>query len=351
MKKLFIATLFLLTAIGPAALAAPVSDDLIKSLVRCSGPSTIQRQPLSWKMPAGVSAQVITIGSESAYCAAQYAAVTFPSGRFYLGTPWPLSDVAGSREEKLKKFAWERLRSTVSATIDTKTKPVDGFSKVRVTQKTEFGDLVTDGWIDGAGLIYLPGEIYAPGTDVAKARTQRLQNALASSPSAGTLTAAVTLVEFSDFQCPSCRNASAFMKPILAKYGSKIRYVRVDYPLMQAHPWAFPAALSGRAIYKQNPAAFWKFKEWVYDNQAELSNFTLEDFARNFVKDNGLNVAQYDKDMASPELRKQIFAGMAAGNAVDVSGTPTFLVNGVAIDPGRDGSAMQRFIAQKLGAK
>jgi protein-disulfide isomerase len=165
------------------------------------------------------------------------------------------------------------------------------------------------------------------------------------------MTAAVTLVEFSDFQCPSCKHANSYMKKVLQKYGSKVRYLRVDFPIMSHHPWAFGASAAARAIYRQSPQAFWKFKDWVYENQDSLSTFTLDEFAVNFVKDNGLDVARYDRDLISTEVRGQVLSGISLAHDVDVAATPTFMVNGVFVDPGQNGSAMDAYLAQKLAGK
>jgi protein-disulfide isomerase len=141
------------------------------------------------------------------------------------------------------------------------------------------------------------------------------------------------------------------MKNVLRKYGDKIRYVRVDFPIMSHHPWAFGASAAARAIYRQNPDLFWKFKDWVYENQDSLSTFTLDEFAVNFVKDHGLDVARYDKDLSSAEVRNQVLSNVSLAHAVDVGATPTFMVNGVFVDPGQNGAAIDAYIGQKLAGK
>ena len=335
---------------APAAKPAPagVTDDLIKSLTRCSVPISISRQPLDWRMPQGVKAEVILVQSDSAFCANQMAAITLPSGRFFLGGPWPLADVPGTREEKIKTFAWTRMKETVVPKIDAQK--IDGFQKVTLTHKTEYGNMTSEGWIDSAGLIFLSGDLFQPGVDIPKQRAAAIQK-VSGTPSTGPLTAAVTLVEFSDFQCPSCRAGNSYMKQILRKYGDKIRYVRVDFPIMSHHPWAFGAAAAGRAIYRLSPEAFWKFKDWVYENQDSLSTFTLDEFAVNFVKDNGLDVARYDKDLNSAEVKSQILSNVGLAHDIDVGATPTYMVNGVFIDPGQNGQAIDSYLAQKLAGK
>ncbi len=321
-----------------------VSDNLVRSLTRCSVDLTISRTPWEVRLPTGIKAEVISIESASPYCGGQHAALTMPSGRYFLGSPWLLTSYSGSREEKLKAFGWERMRASVSAIIDPKKKE-EGFHHVRMSQKTEYGDVVTEGWIDPAGMIFLPGGFHKPADELSKLRHDAVKDLFATSPSSGPADANVTLVEFSDFQCPSCKVSSTYLAPILAKYQEKVRYVRVDYPLMSHHPWAFAAAAAGRAIYRQNPEAFWKFKDWVYENQADLTIFTLDDFASNFVKDHELDGERYGRDVISPALRSEILSGVAVASTIQVSATPSFLVNGVMVDPGRDGAALDSYLA------
>ena len=327
--------------------ASAVSDAVVRSLTHCSVAATISREPWDIRLPAGIKAEVISIESESPYCGGQHAALSMPSGRYFLGAPWLLSGYQGTREEKLKAFGWERLHGTYVATIDPKTSE-EGFHKVTLAQRTEYGDVVTSGWIDPAGTIYLPGSFHKPADDLARGRLDAISRLFAVSPSIGPADAKVTLVEFSDFQCPSCKSSNSYVKSILSKYDGRIRYVRIDFPLMSHHPWAFAAAASGRAIYKQDPAAFWKYKDWVYTNQAELSIFSLEDHSSNFVKDHDLNAERYARDVVSPAVRSEILAGMAAASTIRIAATPSFVVNGVIVDPGRDGAALQAYLATLL---
>lgn len=348
--KRFLAILTFSAAAASATFAqsgSAVSDSVVRSLTHCSTAATISREPWDIRLPSGIKAEVITVESDSPYCGGQHAALSMPSGRYYLGAPWLLNAYQGTREEKLKAFGWERLHGTYAATIDPKTTE-EGFHKVRLAQKTEYGEVVTSGWIDPAGTIYLPGSFHKPSDDLARMRLDAMKNLFAVSPSLGPADAKVTLVEFSDFQCPSCKASSSYVKSILSKYDGRIRYVRIDLPLMSHHPWAFAAAASGRAIHKQDPAAFWKYKDWVYDNQAELSIFSLEDHSANFVADHDLDAKRYAREVVSPELRSEILAGMAAASTIRVAATPSFVVNGVIVDPGRDGAALDAYLATLL---
>ena len=334
---------------APATRSTKVPDEVFRKMTLCSAPVKISREPLKQALPAGLRAEVIRLESDSYYCANQYVAIVAPSGRFYVGGPWFLDGLKGTREEKIKAFAWSQMKQSYSATVDSRIS--DGLNHVVLSQRTDYGVIKTEGWIDQAGTIFIPGDFNAPGADLTSLRLTRMNRVLEHSPTRGPSMARVSLVEFSDFQCPSCRASAAYMKPVLQKYKDRIRYVRVDMPLISHHPWAFPAAIAGRAIYRQNPDAFWKFKDWVYENQSELTLFTLDDFAMNFVKDHSLDVGRYKTDVSSPEVRNQLLNSVGTASAIGISGTPSFMVNGVMLDPGADGKAIDQYLAAQLQGK
>ena len=80
----------------------------------------------------------------------------------------------------------------------------------------------------------------------------------------------MTLVEFSDFECPVCRSLHDVLRSLLPTY-PQVRVVFKDFPLETLHPWARTAALAGRCAYQQKPEAFWKVYDSIYDNQEIIS--------------------------------------------------------------------------------
>jgi protein-disulfide isomerase len=219
---------------------------------------------------------------------------------------------------------------------------------VKLLETTERGKIPFEGEIDPAGTVFFMGNFFTLNSDFRTARLKVFEPFVADSPSRGASKAEVTVIEFSDFECPSCQKAAGFLKPILDKYGDKIRYVRYDLPLINMHPWAFSAAMAGRAIYRQKAEAFWDYKEQIYANQEKLSAFTIDDFARHFAQDHDLDLKKYDADVASPDLQACILSGAGVAFSNDVRATPTYLVNGVSVDPGTDGKALEAYVAELL---
>jgi protein-disulfide isomerase len=154
-------------------------------------------------------------------------------------------------------------------------------------------------------------------------------------PSLGDSKAPVTLVEFSDFQCPVCRSLHDVLRGMLPNY-PQVRVVFKDFPLESLHPWARTAALAGRCAYEQNPSAFWKLYDLIYDQQELISASNAWTKMTDFAGQTGLNADAFRACMASPEAAAAVDASKANGQRLEVGSTPTVFVNGrrmVGADP------------------
>ena len=97
-------------------------------------------------------------------------------------------------------------------------------------------------------------------------------------PSFGSPNAPLTLVLFSDFQCPLCREEAKSLRENLPKsFPNDVRVFFKDMPLEAIHPWAKPAAMAGRCVYREKPAAFWSYHDWMYEHQSEINAENLSD--------------------------------------------------------------------------
>jgi protein-disulfide isomerase len=143
-------------------------------------------------------------------------------------------------------------------------------------------------------------------------------------PFRGKASAPVTLVEFSDFQCPYCARATPALKEIESAYPNDVRIVWKHFPLT-FHPNAMPAALAAEAAREQGGAAkFWAMHDKLFGAQAALSPETYARYAHEL----GLDMARFQRDMASPKLRARVEEDAQLAQKMGVNGTPTFLVNG-----------------------
>lgn len=162
-------------------------------------------------------------------------------------------------------------------------------------------------------------------------------------PSFGPEDAKVTLVEFSDFQCPYCSRAAKTTQDIKAKYANKVRFVFRQFPL-EMHPQAHLAAQASLAANAQGK--FWEFHDKMFENQHALERKHLEQYAQ----DVGLDVAKFKQALEQETYKGTVDADLALGMSVAVQGTPTLFVNGKRVDNPTDTPSVERAIETALAA-
>jgi len=170
---------------------------------------------------------------------------------------------------------------------------------------------------------------------------------MTDAPTLGNPNATVTLVEYSDFACPVCRNLHDALRGLLPNYDGKVRVVFKDFPIEQLHPWARTAAIAGRCAYQQDPKAFWKMYDFIYDNQEIISAANAWTKMMDYAGQSGLDADTFKTCMASPEAGAAVNASRANGQLLDVSSTPTIFVNGRRI-VGADAHLLEQYINYEL---
>jgi protein-disulfide isomerase len=149
-------------------------------------------------------------------------------------------------------------------------------------------------------------------------------------PAFGPANAPVTIVEFGDLECPSCRAEAPVLRELLPElFPNKVRVVFKDYPLESIHPWARAASIAARCVFRQNPQAFWKFYDWDYENQDEITVENLKSKVLEWARGNGIAGAALESCIDSKATDPEVARNIAEGKAVGVKGTPTVFVNGV----------------------
>jgi protein-disulfide isomerase len=166
--------------------------------------------------------------------------------------------------------------------------------------------------------------------------------AASGAPSFGPENAKVTIVEFSDFQCPFCTRAADVVNQIKQKYGDKVRLVFRQYPLPM-HSEAHLAAQAALAAHQQGK--FWEYHDLLFANQRELTRPSLEDYA----KQANLNVDQMKKALDDPALKAAVDADVKLGEEVNVSGTPTVFINGKRVANPTEFAPVAKLIDAALG--
>jgi protein-disulfide isomerase len=142
----------------------------------------------------------------------------------------------------------------------------------------------------------------------------------------GPADAAVTLVEYGDFECPYCGGAYPIIKEVQAQMGDRLRFVFRNFPITTAHPHAEQAAEAAEAAAGQG--RFWQMHDLLFENQRRLRDEDL----RAYAEQAGLDVRQFDSELAehvhAARVREDFMSGVRSG----VNGTPTFFINGVRHD-------------------
>ena len=138
----------------------------------------------------------------------------------------------------------------------------------------------------------------------------------------GNAKAAVTLVEFSDFQCPFCARVMPTLKKVREVYGDRVRIVWKDFPLTAIHPQAFKAAEAGQCAREQGK--FWEYHDRLFGNQQALEPESLKQYAA----DTGLDAAAFNACMDTAKYGDRVQAEMGIGTRLGVSSTPAVFING-----------------------
>ena len=146
----------------------------------------------------------------------------------------------------------------------------------------------------------------------------------------GPADAKVTLVEYSDLQCPACGVYYPFVKKLNEEFGDRIQFVYRHFPLQHIHPYSELAAKAAEASGRQGK--FWEMHDILFENQAKWSSsenagILFADYAAEL----GLDVIKFTNDMDSSDVSQKIAADYQSGIRAEVNATPTFFVNGVKV--------------------
>ena len=200
---------------------------------------------------------------------------------------------------------------------------------MEVTVHASAGNAVQDEvfYISKDGQTLVRGSMFDVKDNPFKADLDKLKTDL--QPSFGTPGAPVVLVLFSDFQCPFCKEEAKMLRGnILSAYPKQVRVYFKDLPLDQIHPWAKPAAIAGRCVFKQTPAAFWDYHDWVYERQAEITKDNFRDKALEFAKGKEIDALQFGRCMDTKTTEAEVDKSVAEARELKVMSTPTLFVNG-----------------------
>ena len=171
--------------------------------------------------------------------------------------------------------------------------------------------------------------------------SQRAEIAIDGAATRGPDDAEVTIVEYSDFQCPFCARVQPTLMQIEETYGDRVRRVYKHLPL-RIHPEAPNAAAASEAALLQGK--FWEMHNKIFASQRDLGDAVY----RRFAEELGLDLERFDKDRNSPEIKQRIERDEQEAQRLGVSGTPAFFINGRFLSGAQPFEAFQRVIDEEL---
>lgn len=143
----------------------------------------------------------------------------------------------------------------------------------------------------------------------------------------GTATAGVTLEEFGDFECPPCGVLHPILKRLEGEFGTRVRIIFREFPLVPTHAHALAAARAAEAAALQGK--FWEMHDMIYENQPGWHEaFDVRPIFEGYATKIGLNLEQFKRDINNPIVEQRIFLDGKRAHSLGVTGTPTVFLNG-----------------------
>lgn len=202
------------------------------------------------------------------------------------------------------------------------------------------------GWLAWRGADGGPGSDPGPMNAVEPGERVTVEGVdVTRDPALGPEDAPVTIVEFSDFECPFCARFANNTAPVLRRqYGDRIRWIFVNNPLQSIHPRAYDAGLAGECAAEQGK--FWEFYDAVFTGRHGLSNSDLMAIGREV----GVDMERYRTCFENAEYAEEMAEDIKEGQKFYILGTPTFFINGHRLEGAQPPEAFAAVIDSILRA-
>jgi protein-disulfide isomerase len=206
----------------------------------------------------------------------------------------------------------------------SKSSPIAELLEVPVTVSMNGQSDTAVVYVSKTGTFLIRGELTDMSADPFADVRSKLH--VGNSPSMGPEDAKITLIEFADFECPSCRQLDLILRDFMPRH-PEIRLVFKHYPLTDIHPWAMTAAIASQCAYQQSPAAFWKMHDAIFDAQEVISPSNVWDKMQDLAAQQGIPAENFKSCMINPETAAQVKSTIDEGHALTITATPTTFVN------------------------
>ena len=227
---------------------------------------------------------------------------------------------------------------------DPKPDEMPGFSEVTVHASlgNQSQDIVFHISKDGKKIVQ--GTIYDIRLNPFKPELDKLKTE--GAPGEGTSGAPVAIVEFSDFECPYCKEEAKLLhENLLSTYPTQVKLYFKEFPLDSVHPWARRAAIAARCVQRQDAPSFWTFHDWIFGQQEKLTADNLRDQVMDWAKgQDKIDGAKLGACMDNKETEPDVDKSVAMGRDLGVNSTPTLFINGRRIDKAIDWPSLKGII-------
>lgn len=236
---------------------------------------------------------------------------------------------------------------TVKIDDPAPSKYLPGFSEVTVHLAFNGQGKDERYFVSSDGQHIIKGETYNVNQSPFQANLDKLKTDL--QPSYGDAGAPVVMVVFGDFQCPYCKNEAETMRKLIPEaYKGKVRVYFKDFPLESIHPWARPASIAGRCIFREDPQAFWKYHDWAYANQSAITLENLNGKLMEWAGTAGMDTVKLSRCIDNKQTDAEVSRNMAEGRALGVDSTPTMFLNGRKLGGSLDENVLRQLIELEL---
>lgn len=236
--------------------------------------------------------------------------------------------------DKVKLEAYLRHMEAWPPSINVKIddpKPaaeLPGYNTVAVHLSYNDAHLDQSYFISPDGQKIFKGEVYDINKSPFQANLDKIKTD--KQPSfGGPADAPVSLVVFGDFECPYCKEEATTLRQSLpSTFPGKVRVTFMDFPLESIHPWSRAAAVAGRCVLRQGEDAFWKYHDWVYDHQTEITPDNYNAKLMEWAGKDGVDPVQLGRCVESKATDAEVNRTQAMGRELGIDGTPTLYLNG-----------------------
>jgi protein-disulfide isomerase len=264
----------------------------------------------------------------------------------------PAPDVPVSLDKKALEAYVRHLyvmdkRVTVEVS-DPKPSDLPGFRQVTVTASMNNAHQEFDLLVSQDGSRIIQGTVYNATENPFKKDLDKLKTD--GAPNFGTQGAPVVIVEFSDFECPYCaKEAKTLRDNLLTAYPTQVHAYFKQFPLTSIHPWSKAAAIASRCVFRQNQDEFWKYHDWIFQNQMEIEPDNLKQKVLGWAQEEKtVDTLQLTSCMDSRATEAEVDKDIEEGRGLKVDSTPTLFINGRRLASAAEWPTLQAIIDYEI---